>query len=129
MTLAPERALKAPERPPEVREPVQQQGVWWGVAIAGLIVAAVFVAWLIAIQPAALPDSVTGFEYDHEVTPIQLATPAEPMAFVGIDANLDPDFGAVVGFEYDHEVTPMHVATLREPMPFVGEDANLDPAS
>ncbi len=130
MTLTPERALEAPERPPEIREtPVQETNVWWVVAVAGLVAVAIFVAWLIAIQPPTLPDSVTGFDYDHEVTPIQLATPFEPMTFVGIDANLDPDYGAVVGFDYDHEVTPIHIATLREPMPFVGQDANLDPAS
>jgi hypothetical protein len=101
--------------------------LWWGVAIVGLAVTLLFTAWVVTTQPAALPDSVTGFAYDHEVTAIRLATPQEPMAFVGQDAALDPDVPYLVGFEYADEATAFHLATLREPMAFVGQDANLDP--
>lgn len=96
---------------------------WWGVLVVVLAVSFVAAIWVFGGETAALPENVTGFDYDHEVTPIHIAALESAMAFHGIDANLDPDPGEW----YFHETTPIHIASLREPLPFVGRDANLDP--
>ena len=89
--------------------------LWIGLTAIFIAVIAGGVMWLIT-QPdeeaAAVAQSVTGFEVDHEVTPIHLSEPGVTTPYFGYSGELWPAvqvLPAARGFDYDHEVTPMHL--------------------
>lgn len=76
-----------------------------GAVIVGLIAATI--SWAIMrddTEPAALPSTVTGYEYDHEVTPIHMPVEGVTATYVGVSGELWPEPS-----EVDHEVTSMHL--------------------
>jgi len=97
--------------------------LWFGMAILFVAVVAIAIVWAIVAED----ESVVAAGADHEVTSVHVVDQDDlvTVAFVGGDANLDPE----VLVDYDHEVTSVHVVDQDDlvTVAFVGGDADLDP--
>lgn len=105
-----------------------QHHEWLWITLGAVVIAIVAVAitWAVTqpgTETATSPAAVSGFEYDHEVTPIHLASEGVTTQYFGYSGALFPEIVS----EYDHETTPMHLVTGRVTAPFVGESGELDP--
>lgn len=120
------------ERPPGVEAPVQEPQVaerrwarwlWLGLAIVAIVAVVIALIWAVVTED----ESVVAAEPDHEVTSVHIVNQDDLVtaAFVGSDANLDPE----VLVDYDHEATTVRVVDQDElvTVVFLGGDANLDP--
>ena len=110
---------------------------WLWIGLTAILVAMVAggVMWFITspddTATEALPQSVTGFEYDHEVTPIHLSEPGVTTPYLGYSGELWPAIQvlpAARGFDYDHEVTPFHIAEPGVTTQYFGFSGELWPA-
>jgi hypothetical protein len=61
------------------------------VVLVVVSIAFVVALWALGCGTPAPSVGVAGFDHDHEVTPCHLASLRDPVMFVGLDANLDPD--------------------------------------
>ena len=81
-----------------------------GAIVVGIVAAGI--SWAV-LRPTSdtvtLPSSASGFEYDHEVTPIQIRTAAVTSPFVGESGDLHAVVAPVRGFDVDHESTAAHL--------------------
>ena len=90
---------------------------WLWIGLSAILVAMIAggVMWLITstddTTTAALPESVTGFEYSDDATPMHMAEPGVTTPYFGYSGELMPMVAPalVPGFDYDHEVTSMHL--------------------
>ena len=108
--------------------------LWIGLTAILIAVIAGGVMWLIT-QPdeeaAAVAQSVTGFEVDHEVTPIHLSEPGVTTPYFGFSGELWPAvqvLPAARGFDYDHEVTTIRLAEPGVTSQYFGFSGELWPA-
>jgi hypothetical protein len=91
---------------------------WLWIGLSAIVIAFVALAFIwVANQPAntAAPvlESVSGFEYGHEVTAARVVSPGITTEYFGNSGELYPALSvlpAATGFAYDHEVTPIHIA-------------------
>ena len=95
--------------------------LWFGMAILFVAVVAIAIVWAIVAED----ESVVAAGADHEVTSVHVVDQDDlvTVAFVGGDADLDPD----VMVDYDHEVTTLRLVDQEAlvTVPFVGVSGEL----
>jgi hypothetical protein len=109
---------------------------WLWIGLSAMLVAFVTIAvvW-VATRPdttvAPVLESASGFAYETEATPIQLASPGITAEYLGNSGELYPAISvlpAATGFAYDHEVTALKVASPGITTEYLGNSGELYPA-
>jgi len=109
---------------------------WLWIGLSAMLVAFVTVAIVLVVsrpETTAAPvlESASGFAYDHEATPIQIASPGITTAYLGNSGELYPAISvlpAATGFAYDHEATPIQIASPGITTAYLGNSGELYPA-
>jgi len=108
---------------------------WLRIAASVVVVALMTFAivWIVT-QPVATPtsevQSISGFEYSHEATPIHLTDAGITTNYMGNSGELFPAITvlpAAQGFAYDHEVTPIRFTDTAITTNYMGNSGELFP--